>query len=196
MMNSVVQGLPPSSSSSTSQTSQTPPVSQTKFRCWATGKDVPGLRYVCNWCPDVVLSPFAYANGLFPHGMERDDFSRTEGFGQKAGHGVVIKSVGDVHLLGGGIPGSIGSIQTTTSRTMTMTGGGGGGGVGSHSSHSHPHQHHSRGDGGWTPEETLLLLEAIEKYCDDWDKIADHVGKHRNALDCLMKFVRIPTQVI
>jgi SWI/SNF related-matrix-associated actin-dependent regulator of chromatin subfamily C len=52
----------------------------------------------------------------------------------------------------------------------------------------------------WTPEETLRLMEAIEKYTDSnvnltannvWDAIAEQVGRPKES--CLLQFLRIPT---
>ncbi|KAK8958821.1 SWI/SNF complex subunit SWI3C [Platanthera guangdongensis] len=45
----------------------------------------------------------------------------------------------------------------------------------------------------WTDQETLLLLEAIEKYGDNWTEIAEHVGTKSKA-QCILHFVRLPTE--
>jgi SWI/SNF related-matrix-associated actin-dependent regulator of chromatin subfamily C len=45
----------------------------------------------------------------------------------------------------------------------------------------------------WTPQETLLLLEAIEMYEDDWAKICAHVGT-RTRDECVIAFLRLPIQ--
>ncbi|ORX61906.1 SWIRM-domain-containing protein [Hesseltinella vesiculosa] len=46
---------------------------------------------------------------------------------------------------------------------------------------------------GWTDQETLLLLEAIEQFDDDWNAIAEHVGtKTRDA--CLTRFLQMPIE--
>lgn len=45
----------------------------------------------------------------------------------------------------------------------------------------------------WTDAETLLLLEGIELYDDDWVSIAEHVGsKSREA--CVLKFLQLPIE--
>ena len=41
----------------------------------------------------------------------------------------------------------------------------------------------------WKDQDTLLLLEAIEMYDDDWNKIADHVGKNRD--ECILRFLKV-----
>ncbi|OEL30657.1 SWI/SNF complex subunit SWI3C [Dichanthelium oligosanthes] len=45
----------------------------------------------------------------------------------------------------------------------------------------------------WTDEETLLLLESIEKYNDNWDDIAGHVGTKSKA-QCIYHFIRLPVE--
>ncbi|CAD6257873.1 unnamed protein product [Miscanthus lutarioriparius] len=45
----------------------------------------------------------------------------------------------------------------------------------------------------WTDEETLLLLEGIEKYNDNWDDIAGHVGTKSKA-QCIYHFIRLPVE--
>ncbi|KAF7316291.1 SWI/SNF complex protein [Mycena indigotica] len=42
----------------------------------------------------------------------------------------------------------------------------------------------------WTDQETLLLLEAIEMYDDDWSKIEEHV-QTRSAQQCITKFLQL-----
>ena len=51
-------------------------------------------------------------------------------------------------------------------------------------------QVHSR---DWTDEETLLLLEAMEMYKDDWNKVSDHVGT-RTQDECILHFLRLPIE--
>ncbi|KAJ4766320.1 SWI/SNF complex subunit SWI3C [Rhynchospora pubera] len=46
----------------------------------------------------------------------------------------------------------------------------------------------------WTDQETLLLLEAIEKYNDRWNEIAEHVGTKSKA-QCIQHFIRLPVEV-
>lgn len=44
---------------------------------------------------------------------------------------------------------------------------------------------------GWTEEEMARLLAAVERYGDDWNTVSQQVG--RSALECLLRFVRMPT---
>ena len=52
---------------------------------------------------------------------------------------------------------------------------------------------HHTGDDDWTDQETLLLLEAIEMYDDDWNAIEEHVGS-RTAQQCIRKFLELPIE--
>lgn len=52
---------------------------------------------------------------------------------------------------------------------------------------------HGTGVDGWTDEETLLLLEGIEMYDDDWSAIEEHVGT-RSAQQCVQKFLALPIE--
>lgn len=45
-------------------------------------------------------------------------------------------------------------------------------------------------DGGWTDQETLLLLEGLHTFGDKWDKIADLVGT-KSRLDCVLRFASL-----
>ncbi|KAJ2719295.1 SWI/SNF and RSC complex subunit Ssr2 [Coemansia sp. Benny D115] len=45
----------------------------------------------------------------------------------------------------------------------------------------------------WTDQETLLLLEAIEMYDDDWNRIAEHVGT-RSREECVLHFLKLPIE--
>jgi SWI/SNF related-matrix-associated actin-dependent regulator of chromatin subfamily C len=45
----------------------------------------------------------------------------------------------------------------------------------------------------WDDQETLLLLEAMEMYKDDWNKVADHVGT-RTLDECIMRWIQLPIQ--
>ncbi|CAN6476094.1 unnamed protein product [Victoria cruziana] len=45
----------------------------------------------------------------------------------------------------------------------------------------------------WTDHETLLLLEALEIYNDNWSEIAEHVGTKSKA-QCILQFVRLPME--
>ena len=42
----------------------------------------------------------------------------------------------------------------------------------------------------WTDSELLLLLEALEKFDDNWNQIADHVGS-RTREECVVKFLQL-----
>nr|XP_006818226.1 PREDICTED: SWI/SNF complex subunit SMARCC2-like isoform X2 [Saccoglossus kowalevskii] len=45
----------------------------------------------------------------------------------------------------------------------------------------------------WADQETLLLLEALEMYKDDWNKVAEHVGS-RTQDECILQFLRLPIE--
>jgi len=45
----------------------------------------------------------------------------------------------------------------------------------------------------WTDKETLLLLEGLEKYGEDWEKVSEHVGT-RTKRDCILHFIRLPIE--
>lgn len=45
----------------------------------------------------------------------------------------------------------------------------------------------------WTEQETLLLLEGLEIYRDDWNKICEHVGT-RTQDECILHFLRLPIE--
>ncbi|XP_010268993.1 PREDICTED: SWI/SNF complex subunit SWI3C [Nelumbo nucifera] len=45
----------------------------------------------------------------------------------------------------------------------------------------------------WTDQETLLLLEALEIYNDNWNDIAEHVGTKSKA-QCILHFIRLPME--
>ncbi|KAI7862563.1 hypothetical protein BDF14DRAFT_1735863 [Spinellus fusiger] len=55
------------------------------------------------------------------------------------------------------------------------------------SAFQHPH------DTPWTDQETLLLLEAIEMFDDDWSAIAEHVIT-RTREQCIMHFLQMPIE--
>lgn len=42
----------------------------------------------------------------------------------------------------------------------------------------------------WTDEETLLLLEGLERFDDDWNSVADHV-QTKTREQCVMKFLQL-----
>lgn len=46
----------------------------------------------------------------------------------------------------------------------------------------------------WSDQELLLLLEAIEMYEDQWDKIVDHVGNTKSVEECVEKFLSLPIE--
>lgn len=45
----------------------------------------------------------------------------------------------------------------------------------------------------WSEAETLTLLEAIELYKDDWNKVCEHVGG-RTQDECILHFLRLPIE--
>ncbi|XP_039041799.1 SWI/SNF complex subunit SWI3C-like isoform X2 [Hibiscus syriacus] len=45
----------------------------------------------------------------------------------------------------------------------------------------------------WTDQETLLLLEAMEIYNENWNEIAEHVGTKSKA-QCILHFLRLPME--
>jgi SWI/SNF related-matrix-associated actin-dependent regulator of chromatin subfamily C len=45
----------------------------------------------------------------------------------------------------------------------------------------------------WTDQETLLLLEGLEMYNDDWDKISEHI-KTRSREECISQFLQLPIE--
>lgn len=47
--------------------------------------------------------------------------------------------------------------------------------------------------GKWTDQETLLLLEAIELFRDNWSEIAEHVATKTKA-QCILHFVQMPIE--
>ncbi|MBW0518402.1 hypothetical protein O181_058117 [Austropuccinia psidii MF-1] len=49
-------------------------------------------------------------------------------------------------------------------------------------------------DSNWTDQELLLLLEGLEMYSDDWEKIADHVGGTKTKEECILQFLQMPIE--
>jgi SWI/SNF related-matrix-associated actin-dependent regulator of chromatin subfamily C len=45
----------------------------------------------------------------------------------------------------------------------------------------------------WTDQELLLLLEGLEMYKDDWNKVCEHVGT-RTQDECILKFLQLPIE--
>lgn len=45
----------------------------------------------------------------------------------------------------------------------------------------------------WTDHETLLLLEGVEMFDDNWSKVAEHVGT-RTREQCVLKFLQLPIE--
>ncbi|KAL5982772.1 hypothetical protein ACLOJK_016848 [Asimina triloba] len=45
----------------------------------------------------------------------------------------------------------------------------------------------------WSDQETLLLLEALEVFGDNWNDIAEHVGTKSKA-QCILQFIRLPME--
>lgn len=55
-------------------------------------------------------------------------------------------------------------------------------------------KHGSQGAGpDWSDQETLLLLEGIEMYDDDWKAVSDHVAS-RSKEQCIAKFLQLPIE--
>ncbi|RSH88701.1 hypothetical protein EHS25_002928 [Saitozyma podzolica] len=55
-------------------------------------------------------------------------------------------------------------------------------------------KHSSAGAGSdWSDEETLLLLEGVEMFDDDWQAVAEHVGT-RSKEQCISKFLQLPIE--
>ncbi|GAB4819040.1 hypothetical protein N2152v2_006086 [Parachlorella kessleri] len=46
---------------------------------------------------------------------------------------------------------------------------------------------------GWTDQETLLLLEGLELYGENWAQIAEHVGT-KTQMQCIMHFLQMPIE--
>ncbi len=46
---------------------------------------------------------------------------------------------------------------------------------------------------GWSHEETLRLLGAVQQFGDDWLRVASAVG-NRTAHECVLHFIRLPEQ--
>lgn len=47
--------------------------------------------------------------------------------------------------------------------------------------------------GGWSDQETLLLLEALELYGDNWNEIAEHVAT-KSKSQCILHFIKLPVE--
>lgn len=45
----------------------------------------------------------------------------------------------------------------------------------------------------WTDQETLLLLEGLEKFGEDWKSVAEHVGS-KTMEQCVLHFLRLPIE--
>jgi SWI/SNF related-matrix-associated actin-dependent regulator of chromatin subfamily C len=45
----------------------------------------------------------------------------------------------------------------------------------------------------WTDQELLLLLEGLEMYKDDWNKVSEHVAT-RTQDECILKFLQLPIE--
>lgn len=45
----------------------------------------------------------------------------------------------------------------------------------------------------WSEAEVLLLLEGLEKYGEDWNQVAEHVGTKSNE-QCVLQFLRMPIE--
>lgn len=51
---------------------------------------------------------------------------------------------------------------------------------------------HASGD-DWSDQETLLLLEGVEMFDEDWAKVAEHVGS-RSKEQCILHFLQLPIE--
>ncbi len=49
------------------------------------------------------------------------------------------------------------------------------------------------GGNAWTDSETLLLLEGLEMFDEDWDQIADHIGS-KSREQCVLQFLQLPIE--
>ncbi|KAI7831082.1 SWIRM domain-containing protein [Gamsiella multidivaricata] len=54
-------------------------------------------------------------------------------------------------------------------------------------------QHDKSTDEPWTDQETLLLLEGLEMYDEDWNLVAEHVGT-RGREQCILHFLQLPIE--
>lgn len=52
---------------------------------------------------------------------------------------------------------------------------------------------HASAGADWSDEETLLLLEGVEMYDDDWQRVGEHVGT-RSKEQCIAKFLQLPIE--
>ncbi|CAO3665923.1 unnamed protein product [Rhizopus stolonifer] len=59
--------------------------------------------------------------------------------------------------------------------------------------YEHQQQEEANAAKEWSDEETLLLLEAIELYDDDWNTIADYVGT-KSREECIYHFLQLPIE--
>lgn len=58
---------------------------------------------------------------------------------------------------------------------------------------SNPGQPGSGAGDDWSDQETLMMLEGIEMYDDDWNRIAEHVGS-RSREECVLHFLKLPIE--
>lgn len=45
----------------------------------------------------------------------------------------------------------------------------------------------------WSDQEILLLLEGLELYRDDWNKVSEHVAT-RSQDECVLQFLQLPIE--
>ena len=117
------------------------------------------LRYHCTKIPDVDLCPEGFADGRFPPGCTAADFIRIDqsemqvtqpSLSSDAQQPAIIPGrSADMALLPSG------SRQTQRPCIVRMQ---------------------AAGDSVWTDQDTLLLLEGLELFGDNWAEVADHVG--------------------
>ncbi|KAG2493874.1 hypothetical protein HYH03_007812 [Edaphochlamys debaryana] len=48
-------------------------------------------------------------------------------------------------------------------------------------------------EGAWSQQETLLLLEGLEMYGDNWAEVAEHVGT-KSQVSCILHFLQLPIE--
>lgn len=51
----------------------------------------------------------------------------------------------------------------------------------------------TRNSKDWSDQEVLLLLEGLEMYKDDWNKVCEHVGT-RTQEECILRFLQLPIE--
>ena len=132
--------------------------------------DCTPLRYrgVRGTAAGVDLCPQAFAEGRLPAGASAADFVRLEGGADPPAALVAAAAAAPAGAAAGGGGGTEGGAAAAA---------GAGGGAA----------------GRWTPQETLLLLEGLDLYGDNWPKVAEHVGTH-SMLEAIAHFLQLPIE--